>query len=150
MKRLALFAAAIALMAGGAASTTAYAGNGHGNPTPGCQTSSWHVVLSPFTDSTYDMNPLVRCHPTAGSKGTWTLSGSGQLEGGCAMTISGTLHGSVFTAEWDFTDGCAGQVVNLTGTLVWGDNDNPTTGSGSGDWTSNCCGGGTWTATRLS
>jgi hypothetical protein len=98
------------------------------------------------------MNPLVRCHPTAGSKGNWTLTGSASVDGGCTATISGTLHGTDFTADWSWYDPCTGEVTTFTGILNWGDNDDPSTGSGSGTWTDNQGhdGPGGWTATRTS
>ena len=155
-KRLALFAVVIAV-ASGISATAASAGD-NGNQTPGCQNSAWDFTLTgDFGTQGYLLNPLVRCHSTASSTGTWTLSGvvfitdaNGVIEDGCRATVSGTLRHTDFSADWIWNDPCTGEVTSFTGTLNWGTTTHPTTGSGSGTWTDNFAGSGTWTADRLS
>jgi hypothetical protein len=140
MKKLALFAAVIAVMAAGASATTAGASNG--NQTPGCQTSTWDVTIT-FSAGPVQIpvSPLVRCAPTVDG-GPFTLSGT--AEGFCPATISGTINGNDVNMTWTTQAPCQSEVFTLTGTLKFGK------GSGSGDFTSTLEGNGTWTATKTS
>jgi hypothetical protein len=146
VKRLALLAAVVAVMAFGASATAAAASNG--NPSPGCQSSTWDVTVS-FGGDVFPgqvMNPLVRCHPTAGSKGEWTLSGTATLAGGCTAEISGTFKANAIDMTWDLSAGTCGldETATFTGTLNYDD------GTGGGAFNDSAFGPGTWSATRTS
>jgi hypothetical protein len=145
MKRLALFAAVIAVMAAGATAASAPAAN----ETPGCQNSTWDVTVS-FGGGVFPgqvMDPLVRCHPTAGAKGQWTLSGTATLASGCTAVIDGTFKANTIDMTWDLgagSCGLTGEIATFTGTLNYDD------GTGGGDFNDTLFGSGSWSATRTS
>ena len=88
--------------------------------------------------------PLQRCVPKGAHTDEFTFTGTADAPGFCPIAVGGTLKANDINMSWVDGAPCGGESSTFTGSLKWGQ------GTGSGDFTDNLFGPGTWTATRTS